>query len=89
MVIVLTRQKKVLKIQFSTVASFEEEYIHTLRINDAWLDEPTITLGRLKNSQLIVLNKALQTLYWRILAQDSYGNEEIRKARSLVVSITK
>jgi hypothetical protein len=77
------------KVQFSTVESFEEQYTLTFGSDGAGLDEPTITLERLETAKLIVLNHALQDLYWRVLAQDGYGNEVISEARRIVVSLTR
>jgi hypothetical protein len=77
------------KIQFSTVASFEGEYTLTFpESDDAWLKEPSITLEEKQAAQLIELiedeDEGLnKLLYWRVLAQDGYGSDEVSDALSL------
>ena len=54
-----------------------------------WLNEPTITL---QNDQVIELQDLLgtaQIIYWRVLAQDSYGNEKISEETRSFVFIPK
>jgi hypothetical protein len=79
------------KIQFSKVASFEGQYTLTFpESGDAWLNEPSITLDRTQTTDLKKLLQGsyeeLKPLYWRVLARDGYGNEEISQARHIVVS---
>ena len=78
------------KIQLSTVASFEGTYTLTFpESDDAWLNEPSITLDKkqaIKLKELLGDEYKLNFLYWRVLAQDSSGNEEISQTRHLVNS---
>jgi hypothetical protein len=78
------------KIQFSTVASFERKTPSFPKTDDAWLNEPSITLDKTQAAELKELiqdkDEGIKLLYWRVLAQDRYGNEEISQARSIVVS---
>ena len=79
------------KIQFSKAASFEG--INTLTFpesGNAWLNEPSIALDRLQTAEIKQLlqdtNEEHKLLYWRVLARNSSGNQEISQARHIVVS---
>jgi len=81
------------KIQFSNVASFEGPDTLTFpEETSTWLNEPSITFDRKGTAdrkitaKLIMLSQKYQKLYWRVLAQDGYGNEIISKARRITVS---
>jgi len=78
---------KQFKIQFSTEASFEEESVRTFpQGDDPWLYEPSITLEKWQAGQLNWLSKGHLPLYWRVLAQDRYGNKKISQTRRIFVS---
>jgi hypothetical protein len=53
------------------------------------MDEPSITLDKKQATDIISLledNGNYPAIYWRVLAQDSSGNEEISQARHMVLS---
>ena len=78
------------KIQFSTVASFEGKYTLTFpESDDAWLNEPSFTVGKWQAWQLNRLRKGHQPLYWRVLAQDRSGNEKISQTRHIFAETKK
>ena len=75
------------KIQFSTTASFEGQHTNTFpKRNDVWLNEPSITLNKEESKDIKEMLEDTQILHWRVLAQDTSGNEEISQARHIVVS---
>jgi hypothetical protein len=69
------------KIQFSIAPSFEGQYTRTFpESDDVWLNEPSITLDKKQAADIISLledNGNHPAIYWRVLAKDNYGNEEI------------
>ena len=76
------------KIQFSTASSFEVNTLTFLESNDAWLNEPSITLNRTQEGDIKTLlrNAGTELIYWRVLAQDSYGNVEMSETQRLFLS---
>jgi hypothetical protein len=78
------------KIEFSTLESFE--WPDTLTFpeeTNTWLNEPSITLDKKQVNNLKSLwenQGGAKLLYWRVLAQDSSGNEQISQARHIYVS---
>ncbi|MFC1843313.1 hypothetical protein ACFLZ5_00805 [Thermodesulfobacteriota bacterium] len=78
------------KIQFSVVASFEEQYTRTFpESNDAWLSELSITLDKKQVNEIKGMLGDYDNpnfLYWRVLAQDGAGNVEITETRHLVLT---
>ncbi|MEK6197721.1 MAG: hypothetical protein N2B58_06050, partial [Desulfobacterales bacterium] len=78
------------KIEFSTLESFE--WPDTLTFpeeTNTWLNEPSITLDKNQVNNLKSLwenQGGAKLLYWRVLAQDSSGNEQISQARHIYVS---
>jgi beta propeller repeat protein len=83
------------RVQFSAVASFE----YTLNFpesGDAWLSEPSITLEKKQAAMLKGLIEdedegegTNNYLYWRILAQDQYGNETTSQMRRIMTGEKK
>jgi hypothetical protein len=77
------------KIQFSTVPSFEGQYTLTFpEGDDAWQNEHSVTLDKEQVHAIKKLCKdkdKFRLLYWRVLAQDSSGNEEISQARHIII----
>jgi hypothetical protein len=79
------------KIQFSTLASFAEQTLTFPEGVDAWLQETSITLDKKLTKDIYKLidddvggKDPYKILYWRVLAQDASGNEEISQARHVV-----
>ena len=72
------------KVQFSSVIDFIEKRTLTFpQLDNAWLHETSFTVE--EASQLSRLRKRHQPLYWRVLAQDEYGNEKVSQVRSFTM----
>ncbi len=73
------------KVQFSTVKDFKEKLTGTFpQLGDSWLHETSFTADNREAIFLNRLGERNQPLYWRVLAQDEYGNEKISQVRSFV-----
>jgi len=74
------------RVQFSNLASFEEKHTQTFpKSDDTWLSEPSITLDKVQEKEVQELFEDTQTLYWRIVEQDQYGNETTSQVWSIVI----
>ncbi len=74
------------RVQVSTVREFKEKQTRTFpQLGDSWLHETSFTADNGEANLLNRLGERNQPLYWRVLAQDEYGNETISKVHSFVV----
>jgi hypothetical protein len=79
------------KVQFSSTRDFIDNRT-TVTFpwpGDAWLYEASFTVDEGQIGQLNQLRRGFQPLYWRVLAQDEYGNEQISQVRSFVMGPKK
>jgi hypothetical protein len=77
------------RVQFSFTKDFTEgETPPFPPFSDSWFYETSFTVDESLSKWLDDMGKISSSLYWRIVAQDQYGNETTSQVRRIVV-ITK
>jgi hypothetical protein len=79
------------RVEFSSAEDFTAETITFPLLSGSWFDEPSFTVedkekpeGKSLARLLDSMKKTLNSLYWRIVAQDQYGNETTSQVRRIV-----
>lgn len=76
------------KVQFSYVRDFREEQTLTFpQLDSSWLRESSFTVGEREVWQLNRIEEKNRPLYWRVLAQDEYGNEKTSQVRNFTMEL--
>jgi beta propeller repeat protein len=73
------------RVQFSTTKDFTEGEPFTFPPSDPWLYETSLTVDESLAQWLDDMGKISSSLYWRIVAQDQYGNKTTSQVRRIVV----
>ena len=77
------------RVQLSSTKDFTEGETNTFpSLSDSWIYETSFTLDKSLSKWLDDMGKISSSLYWRIVAQDQYGNETTSQVRRIVM-ITK
>ena len=73
------------RVQFSFTKDFTADTITYPLLNDTWFDETSFTVEDKSLAKwLDSMGKIHSLLYWRIVAQDQYGNETTSQVRRVV-----
>ena len=75
------------RVQVSSTKDFTMDETFTFPpLSDSWFDETSFTVDKKLAKWLNSMGKEHNTLYWRIVAQDQYGNETTSQVQRIVIA---
>ena len=79
------------RVQVSSTKDYTEGETFTFPpLSDSWFDETSLTVDTLEDKSLAKwldsMAKIHNSLYWRIVAQDQYGNESTSQVRRIAIA---